>query len=96
MLNELNVLQMHLGDTPPTEQPHSTLQRYSLHAAKISLLINPREEDHLELNRLVVQTLEHMAKQPKDSEEIDRRAKSIVAVAQRILKREWTRVKQLE
>jgi uncharacterized membrane protein YcjF (UPF0283 family) len=39
VLNELHVLQMHLANTPPTEQPHVTLQRYSLHAAKISLLI---------------------------------------------------------
>jgi hypothetical protein len=95
VLNQLHVLFMHLGDPPPVEHITATLQRYSLHSAKITLLINPAEKDHLELNRLVVQTLEHMADHPDDSEEIHRRMGAIADVGQRILKREWARVKQL-
>lgn len=64
---------------------------------KIDLLINPKESDHANLANLIGEATNAMAGaiRPKadTSDEWDKRNQRITELSQRILKREWDRVK---
>ncbi len=65
-------------------------------AAKIELMLNPLEEDHQNLNRLMQEAIDQLrtSSPPVDVEErVQRISREIIQVAQGILKQEWGRVK---
>ena len=65
---------------------------------KIKLLINPREEDHIELISLIHNAVEEIFKDEKDRNlgKLMECQKAIVRVSQEVLKRESERVKKGE
>ena len=64
-------------------------------ANRIELLINPKEEDHVELAHLICQMANTMNQQNEKNKDfdVDMHRKRIVELSQAILKREWERVK---
>lgn len=69
---------------------HKLLFQLQLHLAKTKLLINPKEEDHILLVEKMEDTTKHVFSfkgQPSDITD------ELVVVAQKVLKREWERVK---
>lgn len=95
---QLYVYLMGAADTSEPVEAQKSLEKMTLFENRIRLLINPREEDHAELVRLIrrdrdniSQTTEkpsHTATTPTDG------CDQIVSIAQSILKREWERVKR--
>ena len=96
VLNCLSALQIHFAERRDPEPLIEILQKYTWHAAKITLLINPNEQDHLRLQHLVIKTFQHIPNTPEESELIDKGTKEIINLSQVILKREWARVKRLK
>ncbi len=77
------------------------MERLMFINAKISLMLNPEEEDHKDLRKLLDDLLLTMGGRAAASEKKDpkkARALSIklVPLSQSILKREWVRVKQVK
>lgn len=62
---------------------------------KISLLLNPKEPDHVALSKTIRQAVEAMVEKEgsRDSLRVLDHTDSVVQQAQAILKREWERVK---
>jgi len=64
---------------------------------KVILLLNPNEADHSELISLMKEIEDHCVKgDPNDHSKEERLQNSIAALGQKILKREWERVKRGE
>lgn len=65
---------------------------------QIDLLINPKESDHAELAKLIGEATDAMTgilgSEADTSQKWDDRNRSITDISQRILKREWDRVKR--
>ncbi len=82
-----------------TEVPHSPqdftkpLDELRKHEIKISLLINPKEDDHKNLVKLLQDAYLNFKDKSKSHKEIE---KEILLLSQIILKKEWERVKSLE
>ena len=94
---------MHAGDwSSRTEKEYDEeLKQLTLVRSKINLMVNPKEEDHRNLLKLLDDASCTVAERAKIAEESDweKGAKihsEIVPLAQSILKREWARVKQAE
>lgn len=68
------------------------LSKSELKAAKIKLLINPNEEDHQELVKLVEDATSNLG---EDDDYLLKMNNKIISKSQDILKREWNRVKSL-
>ncbi|MCH8068539.1 MAG: hypothetical protein IID16_04610 [Candidatus Marinimicrobia bacterium] len=66
--------------------------------SKISLLVNPTEEDHSKLLKLIKKAVGIATKpaEEKDSSELINTINEIISLSQNILKREWVRVKKLK
>src|SRR5215831_3695223 len=62
--------------------------------AKIRLLINPHEEDHQRLGEAVDLADRHLRSEDSPPAETETDIRTIVELAQSILKREWQRVKE--
>jgi hypothetical protein len=69
------------------------LERIVLVACKIRLLTNPTEPDHVELNETLEAAFKRLQSSVAEDDEMDRDILKITQLAQRILKREWQRVK---
>lgn len=59
-----------------------------LHNYKIQLLLNPNEEDHVELVKKISEEIDNLIYQKEETLISD-----IIAISQKILKREWVRVR---
>lgn len=62
--------------------------------AKVQLLINPHDEDHERLSQAIDLALRHLRSEDSLDTETDADIRTIVALAQAILRNEWQRVKQ--
>ena len=69
------------------------LDELQKHKIKISLLINPNEEDHKKLINLLENAYQNIQNKSKSRNEIET---EVLQLSQAILKREWERVKLLE
>ena len=81
------------------EKPHSSkdltkaLDELQKHKIKISLLINPNEDDHKKLIEILEEAYQNIRTKDKNRSEIEA---EILTQSQLILKREWERVKSLD
>jgi len=81
------------------EKPHSSkdltkvLDELQKHKIKISLLINPNEDDHKKLLKILEEAYQNIRTKDKKRSEIEA---EILTQSQLILKREWERVKSLD
>jgi len=73
-----------------------TSQRFLQVRTQISLLINPKEDDHRELNDLLEQTVTSVLEPEKSKRQLPEVRPDIIIISQKILKREWERVKELK
>ncbi len=83
------------------DAPDDILERYQkvkLLAARLKLLINPNEEDHSHLVKQIDESIEAVGggNSLGAYPDVVRRGEEITAQTQRILKREWERVKRGE
>jgi len=69
-------------------------ERIVLTQAKIQLLINPVDPDHQQLDRAVDVAARRLQSEEALDSETEQDIRSIVALGQSILKREWQRVKK--
>jgi len=69
------------------------LDELQKHKIKISLLINPNEEDHKNLIKMLESAYQNIQNKSKRRNEIEA---EVLQLSQTILKREWERVKSLE
>ena len=82
-----------------TEKPFPEFQRLTQVRTKISLLLNPTEEDHKQLEDLLSKSIQQIAeevKKGKVGEGFFDLRDQITVISQKILKREWERVKSIE
>lgn len=71
------------------------LERIHLALAKINLLLNPKEKDHQDLVKLLNDSLSATREHLSNREAVVHyRRKEIIALSQKILKKEWERVKR--
>jgi hypothetical protein len=76
---------------------NNAMKALTLLANRIKLLINPTEEDHARLVTCVEELLEFCSDgEPNDVKRHQELQNRITSVGQRILKREWERVKNVE
>ena len=68
-------------------------ERIVLAQAKIQLLINPNEENHQRLTETIDAAIRRLRSEAALDSETEADLRTIVALAQAILKREWQRVK---
>jgi hypothetical protein len=68
-------------------------ERFFALRSKISLLINPKEDDHQQLDELIEKATQFILNNNKEGFRNIRR--EIIKLSQQILKREWERVKQV-
>ncbi len=94
---------VHAGDWvhKSEEEFDQKLERLTLIRTKIMLMINPNEEDHDRLVKLLVaisQTLggRAAAREKRDMQKAGELHNKLYPLAQAILKREWERVKQTQ
>jgi hypothetical protein len=62
--------------------------------AKVQLLINPHDEDHERLDQTIDPATRHLRSEDSPPAETEADIRTIVELAQSILKREWQRVKE--
>lgn len=77
------------------------MERLALLSAKIRLMLNPKEEDHQRLSKLLGDLLLTMggraaAGNKRDAQKARTLVNELVPLSQSILKREWERVKRVE
>lgn len=93
--NEITLFLGVVASTSPSEQPEDMnpddLKSLWNHSYKIELLINPKEEDHKELVELIREEISNLT----TSKEVTL-ISDIISQSQKILKREWERVKTFE
>lgn len=94
---------MHAGDwSKRTEiEFDQKMERLVLLSAKIRLMLNPKEDDHQRLNKILGDLIltiggRAVASGKKDSEKARMLISELVPLSQTILKREWERVKRVE
>ena len=75
------------------DEKKSRVERATFLLAKISLLINPKEEDHLKLMEHIADILSSVNKGEINEVKFKESHKNITMVAQHILKREWNVIK---
>ena len=84
-----------VASTSPSQSipdiPSDDMKKLWIHSYKIELLINPKEDDHKELVRLIREEISNLTTS-SDSTLIS----EIILLSQKILKREWDRVKSFE
>lgn len=71
------------------------MEKFLTLKSKISLLLNPKEDDHTRLDNYLEEALQFNLDNTKSRKLGDIR-KDIITQSQEILKREWERVKQIE
>jgi hypothetical protein len=77
----------------PNKFRESAEQLILVHS-KIKLRLNPKEQDHIQLNDLLNQTYDSaISDDDKERRTVHKKRDEIVALSQVILKREWERVK---
>ena len=76
-----------------TKEFIDVLIKSQLKASKIYLLINPKEDDHIELVNLIKEALEIIGKGHEEAFNI---SEKIVSLSQKILKDEWNVLKSLK
>lgn len=82
-------------DKPSAQDYLKKIERVSFLRAKTTLLINPSEDDHKKLVEIVDRAFTvGLSRKPDTPDEMGNLQKSLVTVAQAILKREWNRVKE--
>jgi len=69
------------------------VERATFLLTKISLLINPKEEDHIKLMEYIADTLSSVNKGEINEAKFKESLKNITILAQQILKREWNVIK---
>lgn len=72
---------------------HKLLSQLQLHLAKTKLLINPKEDDHTALISKMESVKNHVMSFKGQPQEL---TDELVALAQKVLKREWERVKAFQ
>ncbi len=92
---------LHVGRTFKDADPKelmSKLEKAHLIEAKIKLLINPKEEDHVRLTSLIEKSIKVIYKHGEREEFVELLVMQdeIIALSQKILKREWDRVKKVD
>ena len=75
----------------PTQISEAELKKLWLHNYKIQLLINPKVKDHAELVEKIKEEINNLILQNEKTLISD-----IIAISQKILKREWDRVRAFE
>ncbi len=81
------------------QNSYPEMQRVTQVKTKLSLLLNPTEEDHKQLDQLLTKAMVQVAQESQKtqvSKEFIDIHDEITRLSQRILKREWERVKTLE
>ena len=94
LLNYINVaFHSHLSNK---ENFMEKLERVKFIQTKIMLLINPIEEDHVKLTSLISSAIEEIIKGKKEElpNKLHEYIKALVELSQKVLKREWERVKK--
>ena len=83
------------GRGPMNSEPAllEKFERIVLAQSKIQLLINPNEENHQRLTETIDAAIRRLRSEDASDSETEADLRSIVALAQAILKREWQRVK---
>lgn len=93
--NEITLFLGVVASTSPTqkttEMNPDDLKSLWNHSYKIELLINPKEEDHKELVRLIREEISNLVTSNEST-----LISNIISQSQKILKREWERVKNFE
>jgi len=69
------------------------VQRLALAQAKVRLMINPQEDDHLHLHQAIMVSIKRLQSEDALESETEDDIEVISKLAQSILKREWQRVK---
>lgn len=81
--------------TETQHEQHERLARVALLRAKINLLVNPGEADHQQLVKLVDEVFSVvLSMDDSKTSIIGDKQRQVVALAQKILKEEWERVKR--
>ena len=83
------------GRGPMNSEPAllEKFERIVLAQSKIQLLINPNEENHQRLTETIDAAIRRLRSEDASDSETEADLRTIVALAQAILKREWERVK---
>ena len=79
-----------------TEDEQRSYRRLLYLEAKIQMMVNPKEEDHLKLIELIgllITTIHGSKSEEKRMDIISTNHNKLIALSQQILKREWERVK---
>lgn len=85
----------HTSASANADNQDEAMKTMRLLANKIALLINPKEKDHSELISIMKDLEDHCIDgDPGDRKKEEMLQDSITTIGQRILKREWIRVKQ--
>lgn len=80
---------------PPTDTSLQTrIEDVMRSARKIELFINPREQDHAELVKIIAEMTNSMNRSDGTFKDVDVNTRRVVELSQTILKREWDRVKR--
>ena len=80
-----------------TEDELSRYRRLLYLEAKIQMMVNPKEKDHqklIELIGLLITTIHRTKTEKQRMDEISSHHNSLITLSQKILKREWERVKK--
>jgi hypothetical protein len=84
-----------VASTSPSQHPTQISEvgqkKLWLHNYKIQLLLNPKEEDHVELVEKIREEINNLIYQNEETLISD-----IIAISQKVLKREWDRVRAFE
>lgn len=94
-LSDLHILQFekNLGSEMDKKNCSLALKNAYFRRNKIQLLINPEEEDHQQLVSMIYDALPATSKSIEELNDIEAQ---LIAISQKILKREWMRVKAVE
>ncbi len=76
------------------EREDSEYQHLSLLEHRIQLMLNPMEDDHNELERLIRKMITSLERGKEGDEDFCKSHTEIMAVSRRILKREWNVTKE--
>jgi hypothetical protein len=94
-LSEITSSALHYHVSGFEERTDEEYQRLTHLEYKIKLMLNPREDDHEQLERLIAQMTELLGE--KGSWEVDQEFQTyhnaVIALSRNVLKREWDRVK---
>ena len=92
----LRVIGLHRRfETIPQVELDDRIENLALLESRISLLLNPNEEDHKEISAIIRQAIDKIGEGSERDKRVAIQAQliSLVAQSQVVLKREWKRVK---